>query len=318
MKNDFIIVGIVLTAVGLMIFAGALIAAGFDFSRLATAKYETNTLTADGEFDKIEIYTKSTDIVFKQSDNGEFSAVIEETSKVKHAVSVTDGTLSIAAEDKRTWIDHISFFQKSLTMTLYLPSSAFESLKIECGTGDVSVPDFLSFGNAEISVSTGDVIFKAPECGALKIKTSTGDIKLDGIHAESVDLSVSTGKIEGKNITSEGALSARVSTGKTELTDVICKSFASKGTTGAITLKDVIAADFIKIERSTGDVRFENSDAEEIFVTASTGDVTGTLRTPKTFIANTSTGKKKLPETTGGECRITTTTGDIIIELSVN
>ena len=61
---------------------------------------------------------------------------------------------------------------------------------------------------------------------------------------------------------------------------------------------------------------FEGSDAAEIFVQTSTGDVEGSLLSSKVFIANTDTGKVDVPKSiTGGRCEITTDTGDIRISV---
>lgn len=107
-----------------------------------------------------------------------------------------------------------------------------------------------------------------------------------------------------------------VSTGKAYLTDIACKNVISSGSTGDIFLDNVIAAKKFYIERSTGDVRFENSDATEIFVETGTGYVTGTLLTDKVFIIQTDTGSVDVPKTiTGGRCEITTDTGDIKITI---
>ena len=63
-------------------------------------------------------------------------------------------------------------------------------------------------------------------------------------------------------------------------------------------------------------MRFENSDAAQISVKTSTGDVTGTLLSEKVFITETSTGTIRVPKTiTGGKCEITTSTGNIKIDI---
>ncbi|MBQ1821155.1 MAG: DUF4097 family beta strand repeat protein [Clostridia bacterium] len=73
-------------------------------------------------------------------------------------------------------------------------------------------------------------------------------------------------------------------------------------------------AEQISIERSTGDVRFEQCDAAELSIDTDTGDVTGSLRSDKVFIAQSHTGDVSVPgSTSGGKCRITTDTGDIRI-----
>ena len=100
------------------------------------------------------------------------------------------------------------------------------------------------------------------------------------------------------------------------MTGVTCKALTSTGSTGKITLNNVVANDLLQIERSTGDVRLENCDAGEIKIKTSTGDVTGTLKSEKIFFASASTGKVRVPKTaSGGICEITTSTGDIEIEI---
>ncbi|MCQ2427410.1 MAG: DUF4097 domain-containing protein, partial [Clostridia bacterium] len=77
-------------------------------------------------------------------------------------------------------------------------------------------------------------------------------------------------------------------------------------------LKNVVTEGTIAIERSTGDVRFEGCDADELEISTDTGDVTGSLLSSKVFIAHSDTGRIDVPETTsGGKCKITTDTGDI-------
>ena len=106
---------------------------------------------------------------------------------------------------------------------------------------------------------------------------------------------------------------------KVTLTEVSAGNVSSIGDTGKLNMKNVIASEGFELERKTGDIRFEDCDAGEIRVRTSTGDVTGTLRTPKIFLTKTSTGKIVVPDsTTGGRCEITTTTGDIQLEFCKN
>ena len=151
----------------------------------------------------------------------------------------------------------------------------------------------------------------------LKIETTTGDIRTEGVRAGEILLSATTGQIDVRSAVCEGEVSASVKTGKVNLSDVTCQSFRSKGSTGDLTMKNVIASNSFTVERGTGDIRFDRCDAQEITVTASTGDVTGTLLSEKVFVAKTSTGRVAVPETmSGGTCRIQTSTGDIRITLA--
>jgi DUF4097 and DUF4098 domain-containing protein YvlB len=90
----------------------------------------------------------------------------------------------------------------------------------------------------------------------------------------------------------------------------------SNGTTGDIALLNLSAEESISIERDTGDVKFYECDAGEIFVKTSTGDVTGNLLSEKTFVTDSNTGKITVPKNTvGGKCEIFTDTGDIKINI---
>ena len=79
-------------------------------------------------------------------------------------------------------------------------------------------------------------------------------------------------------------------------------------------LSGVLAQESFNIERSTGDIKLTDCDAEEIEIETTTGNIEGALKTPKIFIATSDTGKINVPETTeGGKCKLTTDTGDIKI-----
>ena len=92
-----------------------------------------------------------------------------------------------------------------------------------------------------------------------------------------IDIATSTGDITIAGVTCEDDIVINVSTGKTNLTDIKCKSLISDGSTGDFSLKNVIATEKFSIERSTGDVKFDDCDATEIWGETDTGDVTGKL-----------------------------------------
>lgn len=279
MKKGFIIAFAVLTTLGLAIFTGAFVASGFDFSKFDAAKYETKVYSVEENFNDIEIDATKADITFKPSENGQFSAVCVERENVGFTFSVENRTLKVTENDTQAWYEYLMLSFKSVSVTLYLPSNDYRALKVENGTGHVTIPDCFSFESIDIT-------------------TSTGDITLEGINAKTIDLSVSTGNIDVVSVTCKTTLKAKASTGN-------------------IVLKNTVASDGFGIETSTGNVRFENCDAANIKIKTSTGNVTGTLRSAKIFVAKTSTGSVSVPDTTsGGNCEITTSTGNINIKIS--
>ncbi|MBQ3792343.1 MAG: DUF4097 family beta strand repeat protein, partial [Clostridia bacterium] len=264
MKKILIIVAAVLIAVGGVLFTVSLARSGFNFSKLSSVETETNTYTAEGDFQKISIRTSLSDIVLKKAEDGKLSVLCTETEKTRHTVSVEDGTLTIAQTDARAWTDHLVLFSRALSVTVFLPGEVYDSLTVRCGTGDIVVPESFCFGDVDISSTTGDVRFSSSVSGKLKIETTTGSVVTNDLAAGEMELSVSTGNIEASSVICFGNVSLRVGTGKARLTDLLCLNILSSGSTGEITLKNVNAFQTIDIERSTGDIRFDGADAKEI------------------------------------------------------
>lgn len=286
-----------LTVSGLVIFIGAMAALGFDFSKLSTMKYETNTYKVSSGFDKISIDTDITDIVFARSDDESCKVVCFEAEKMKHSVRCTNGTLTIGVNDERKWYEHIGISISSPKMTIYLPQSEYTSLSIDTATGNIDIPKGFTFNEIEIKSATGNVDCTANASDNIKIKSNTGNIDVSSV-ASKCDIDIKT------------------NTGSIKLTDAACTNFTVESDTGNITLTNVIALDSIFVESDTGNVKLKSSDAARLSIETDTGDVTGTLLSEKVFIAKSSTGNVNVPKTqTGGKCKIITDTGNIKIDI---
>lgn len=311
----WLIVAAALVALGLITFLAAMTVNHWDFAKLSTVEYETNTYQVSEEFSNVSIKAETANILFAPSDEGKCKVVCYEQQKIKHSVTVEEKTLTVNTIDTRKWYDHIAIFSMATPrITVYLPKSEYASLLINVSTGDTEIPTDLRFESIDVSASTGGVNCYASASDVIKIKTTTGDICVKNVSAGSLDLTVSTGKVTASAINCQGDVKINVTTGKTSLTDIVCKGVTSSGSTGNITLENVIATQKLSISRSTGDVKFDGSDATEIYVKTDTGDVTGSLLTDKVFITQTDTGRIDVPKTiTGGKCEINTDTGNIHI-----
>ena len=263
----------------------------------SSSEYETNIHEINEEVNSISIKTATTNIEFVPSDDGICKVVCYEKAKERHSIEVQNGTLTINLLNDKEWYDYIGFNIDSPKITIYLPTAEYSSLVIEGSTGDIEISKDFVFKNIDVSLSTGDVKCYASAEETIKIVTNTGNIYMESISATSLDLMVSTGRVT--------------------VSDIACKNLISTGSTGDISLKNVISTEKISIERETGDVTLEASDAVEIFITTNTGDVKGSLLTDKVFITKTDTGRIDVPNSiTGGRCEITTDTGDIKISIS--
>ena len=294
----WLIVAAALVALGLVIFAGVMTVYDYDFTKLSTVTYETNTYEIGDAFDKIAIDVNTTEIKFAPSADERCRIDCFETDKVKYSATVQDSTLIIEKVDTRKWYDYIGIFLGKQTLTLYLPQDNYTSLSINTNTGDVVLPKDFTFEEIEIDGDTADVQCLASVSKNIEIELSTGSIGVTELTAENIDFSTATGDININNVNVNGNVEIETDTGNISLNKVVAKG------------------DF-EIESSTGNVKFEKSDAAQIFVKTSTGNVTGNLLSEKIFITDTSTGNVIVPKTvSGGKCEITTSTGNIEIHIA--
>lgn len=306
----------VLVIVGAILFAAAMTAYRWDFTRLSADRFVTNTYEIREDFTEIRVNTGIADVLFALSDDDTCRVVCFEEENQQHSALVRDGILTVSVTDGREWYEHIGFSFDSPSLTLYLPKTGYGSLVIEESTGDITIPADFTFGSVELSLSTGGIDCLASSAGRIRIETSTGDIRLRELSAGELDLTTATGQVDVQSVSCEGGVSVRVSTGETRLTDLACRSLRSDGSTGDIAMQNVVAAETISVERSTGDVRFERCDAAELTIETDTGSVTGSLLTEKVFLTDSDTGRVDVPRTvTGGKCEIRTDTGDIRVEI---
>lgn len=297
-----IIFAVSLVVIGLIISAAALFAVNFDLTTLSLAQPVTNTHTVEETFTGICIDTEINDIILAPSESTTCQVVCQEEAGYYHTVSVEGRTLTITLQDNRMWYEHIGMtFGASHSITVYLPKKAYEDLTVTCSTGDVEIPKGFSFGVADITTSTGDINWQGSTVNNLILTASTGEIAVE-----------ETG----------------------------CQNLTVKASTGDIRLATTVITQNLSVKTSTGDVRFDRSDAKAISIRTGTGDVTGTLLAYKLFTVNTDTGKFRLPpmpdsltSTTTtitneagkvlatstshpGVCKITTSTGDVYLELA--
>lgn len=309
-----------ITAGALVLFGGTaflvlMSALKWDFKKLSTVKYETNTYEISEYISDISILTDTADIVFARSVGEKCKVISFEEKTAENSVTAENGKLIIKTENQKSGTDYIGFYFEQPKITVCLPNSQYNSLQIRGNTGNVRISKDFSFKNVDINISTGDVDFYSPASESVNIKTSAGSISINQASLDTLELSTSTGTVTVCGVKCSGDIKINASADRVSLTDITCKSFKSTGDTGDILLKNVIASEKLIIERDTGNVKFDGCDAAEINVETDTGDVTGSLLTEKVFIVDSDTGEVDVPKSTsGGKCEIETDTGNIKIK----
>lgn len=307
-----------LVVLGMLGFVCVMALNHWDFGALGSSNFKTDTVSISERFENITVCSDTAEIRFLPSDDGKCRVDFYDDETMRsHSAAVKDGTLTIETADMRNWYDRIGFTYGTPQITVCLPQTQYAALVIDEHTGNIVIPGDFAFQCIDITASTGDVACFASASGPVRVLIDTGDIRVENLSAGALELGVSTGRVDVCSVACKGDMRLTVSTGKAFLTDLTCRSFASVGSTGDISMENVTAEGLISVERSTGDVKLAQCDAAELLFKTDTGDVTGSLRSEKVFIAQSETGRIEVPETTsGGKCKITTDTGKIAITVS--
>lgn len=177
-KKIALIVAAALVVCGLIIFFVAAAAFDFDFTKVNSAEYVTNTHTVDEQFANISIDTDEFDIRFAPSDDGTCKVECRESDKVYNTVTVKNNTLTVERHDERTWSERLSFITEPMSVTVYLPEREYGNVDLETSIGDVNIPESFTFVQLIIETDTGDITVDANIAGILSAKTDTGHMGL--------------------------------------------------------------------------------------------------------------------------------------------
>lgn len=295
--KKWLLVAVVLTVIGTVIFVGAFAALGFDLSRISCYRYVTSTHTVDESICGIEIKSDTANVKFLPHGEPVCKVLVYEKESCPYSVYVEDDILKISPTEETEWYEHLvlSFFSTP-EITVYLPAGEYASLRATVSTGDVFVSSEFSFSDVYVTASTGNIKLLSSSKGVLKLKTDTGNISVTDICAKDAVFTTSTGNIR--------------------LSGLTCTSLDASASTGNISLTDTVAEEVLQLKASTGNIKLDRCDGEDISLKTSTGNITGTLLSEKVFHAHTSTGRISVPDTkSGGVCNAATSTGNINISL---
>lgn len=310
-------IGLILIAAGCVLGVVGLKMPGFDIYKLEAQDMIETSYEITEEFTSISLDTNA-DIRLEISRSGSARVECYESDSERHHVTVEGGILRIQRIDTRKWYQHIQLFSfREPKVTVYLPEVSCPALTVNTSVGDLMLSQGLTFDALDVNATTADIHCYADVRNLCRIKVTTGDITMKDVTLGQLYLKQSTGDAKLENIVCAGEATLLQDTGDAKLTAVSCGSLVSEGSTGDLHMKQMVAAGTVRLKRSTGDISMDRCDGAELSVSVSTGDVRGTLLSEKIFIARASTGSVRVPDTTtGGKCEITTTTGDIRIELA--
>lgn len=287
-----------LVVAGLILSFAALCAMDFDFNKMNTLKYATNTYALEEPFSNISIKTAECDLRLLPSEDDSCKVVCEESEEIFHSVTVENNTLTIGRTDARKWYEHIvGIYWGEMTITVYLPQTDYASLYALNVSGNITIPDEFSFLDAELHNTSGKVDFAAAVENDLSIKTVSGNLHIKNAHPK--------------------GLTAQSTSGRIVCSDVaVSENIKMKTVSGKINSSNVTVSGRMTVETVSGNIRLSGCDADSLQIKSTSGDVFGTLLTEKSFHANSTSGHIDVPDSTsGGNCEVKTTSGNITFKI---
>ncbi len=252
-RKRWLILAAALVVVGGMLFGGVMMAQNWDFLKLQTAKFETNTHQIQTPYHNISINIDTADLTVLPTEDTATTVVCYEQEKIKHTVEVKEDTLTIAVVDTRKWYEHIRFTFESAKITVYLPKATYETVSVTASTADIQVEN-LSANVCELSLSTGDMNLTDIQSKNIKATASTGDIRLKHVVAvQAFSAQTGTGDIFLEGCDAE-QLKIKTSTGDVVGRLLSPKVFVAQTNTGDVTVPQSTEGGLCEIYTNTGDI----------------------------------------------------------------
>lgn len=299
-KKILITVAVILVAVGMICGFCGIYSLGFNFNEISTSDFVTHTYTVEDNFTNIIIDDAASNINFYKSNDDKCRVLCDEREKVTHTVVNENNTLTVRVKDERNWFERINigFFVADMRVSVYLPKNKYNSLNAASMSGDIDVANEFTFDNAKVGSISGDVSVKADVKQELNISSTSGDVIINNISAtECINASSVSGEIDLSNVKSKEIFANTIS--------------------GGVMLADTVASQKLKANSTSGEIDLKRCDAKNIVLDTVSGEISGTLLSNKQFITETTSGTVNVPQSVSNEeCRITTVSGDIYIEIA--
>lgn len=331
-KKTAILVALLLIVMGGILAMIGYTMTGNDLTQLNTEELTQETYTITEPFEHIHIRTGSSDVRILPSSDGSCTVVCDDESETQyHTVSVEDGILLIHQVTEPMFFGVM--LQYDPVVTVYLPESQYGNLVVDGAAGSIlDVDTSFTFESARLTLSSGDIHFRASLTHDLRVRTSSGDIRLSGchvggntqvdassgsialsdlntkilavngssgdilledIHAQAIQTSASSGSIALSGCEAQQDLSIQTTSGSVELTEVTAPSLTGNASSGYFQLQETFIGGQLFLETTSGSIFFDASDAQSLLINTSSGEVSGTLLSPKFFITHTSSGSVK-------------------------
>ncbi len=337
-----VLVALILAGVCILLGIMVFVAAGARMLSGDTQKsgaFETHEQVVEEPFSSLLVSTSDETIIVLPTEDDVCRVTYTDTLRMRHTVEVIDGTLTVREIDQRSWLDYIGVLSSFSPVMVSLPKAQLETVSLEATSGSIRVTDVSAREGIKLLTTSGSITGSALEARRLSATATSGSVRLS-------DLALGDGAL-GTNVTSGsvtveraqcGWIGVKTSSGGIRITDLTVSASdaakpnqisATSGTvrletctiyggcsvsasSGSLHLTDIRVGDTLQLSAKSGGIHLSRLDAKELWIQATSGSVTGSLKHPMRFETQTKSGSVHVPETTGdGLCTVITTSGSI-------
>ena len=296
----------------------------------------------------VSILCVADDVTIKESEDGTCHLTYTEDAYTKYDVSVEQGRLIIVQNSEDVeWSWNLSEILPNLLnkgfselasamdgeshdLILTLPSAVYGTVDVANISGDIEITGNVSGqaeipGNASGQLSGSNGNASGLTVADLTIAATSGDLRIDGLQGvHGISAAMTTGDVALRNMQLTGDVEASTVSGDITLDTIETPGKATLETTsGRVELTETVigAGD---VDGTSGSVVFINSDADAMKIRLVSGDIRGTIRSPKEFHVESTSGDVSVPEIGSGQTpdgtigvwNIEIVSGDVKLELS--
>ena len=313
-----LIVALCLFVSGVIICGGVLTmsdAFGSGFENKGNVSYAERTETITEKFVNVDVDAVSGSVELFPSSADECKVECSESEGFYFDIRTEGDTLKVKRVDTGKWFRFFDFSKEYVKV--YLPQGTYEDISLGTISGKVVVNDGLSCNNLWAKSNSGSVrVYSLNAAGTVKLYTTSGSVAGDTIKANELTASSASGKATIGNVEVAGAMEVGCTSGKIEVSNADCNSFNAKNNSGSITLSDVISATTLRAKNTSGKIEVLGCDGQNLDLSSVSGSIRGTILTDKVFVADSTSGRVRVSDTTqGGVCKAHTVSGSIDLEV---
>ena len=302
--NNIVKTALILIGAGAIMILGAMVMAGFDFSRFNSMDFRPVSYELNDSFQNIVVDATECDVRLVYAPGPcrvetLDSQWIQTQVEILTQAGTGQSTLQITRKNTTPWWRSFGIWWNNwpsdLAITVYLPENWYDTVDIHTVSGDVDIPAEFAFNRVAAKVTSGNISMLGWASDSMGLETVSGHIVAAG---------------------AAGSVSAKTTSGRIELRDVTADVLTVQTVSGSVTLEQVTVSERARVDTTSGRIRLEDFDAGTMDIKTVSGSVTGTLLSPKNFQCKTVSGEVSvaLQDPDAGLCKVETTSGNIHLE----